>query len=83
MPQPCRQPLSRNPFESYRDPVTGQWKVRYPASALPPQTQSRAQSIAQSKAPSLSKSTKSTPQSVEEKMKRVPNPRRWKKPSAA
>ncbi|MEL7071612.1 MAG: hypothetical protein AAFV85_16650 [Cyanobacteria bacterium J06634_6] len=35
MPKPCSQPLSTNPFESYRDPVTGQWKVRYPASTLP------------------------------------------------
>lgn len=35
MPQPCSKPLSSNPFESYRDPETGQWKVRYPASPLP------------------------------------------------
>ncbi|MEO1620860.1 MAG: hypothetical protein AAFU53_07470 [Cyanobacteria bacterium J06632_3] len=39
MPQPCSQPLKSNPFESYRDPITGQWKVRYPASNLPTTTQ--------------------------------------------
>ncbi|MGD1863613.1 MAG: hypothetical protein ACFB0D_03570 [Phormidesmis sp.] len=66
MPQPCSKPLSANPFESYRDPETGQWKVRYPASALPNPTQSLAQS---------------SPQPVSESVKRAPNLRRWKKSS--
>ncbi|MEO1396626.1 MAG: hypothetical protein AAFV90_27395 [Cyanobacteria bacterium J06634_5] len=35
MPKPCRKPLKSNPYETYRDPITGQWKVKYPASALP------------------------------------------------
>ena len=35
VPKPCSRPLRQNPFETYRDPITGQWKVRYPASALP------------------------------------------------
>jgi len=35
VPKPCSKPLRQNPFETYRDPVTGQWEVRYPASALP------------------------------------------------
>ena len=33
MPQPCSKPLTPNPFETYRDPVTGQWKIKYPAAA--------------------------------------------------
>jgi hypothetical protein len=32
VPKPCSQPLKSNPFETYRDPVTGQWKVQYPLS---------------------------------------------------
>lgn len=35
MPKPCSRPLTPNPFETYRDPVTGRWLVRYPASTLP------------------------------------------------
>ncbi len=31
MPKPCGQPLKPNPFEAYRDPLTGQWKVNYPS----------------------------------------------------
>ncbi|MGB7251135.1 MAG: hypothetical protein WBC73_19535 [Phormidesmis sp.] len=30
MPTPCSRPLKSNPFETYRDPATGQWKVKYP-----------------------------------------------------
>lgn len=32
MPKPCGKPLTPNPFETYRDPLTGQWKVTYPFS---------------------------------------------------
>jgi hypothetical protein len=35
VPKPCSSPLTPNPFETYRDPVTGRWLVRYPASTLP------------------------------------------------
>ncbi|MGB3300903.1 MAG: hypothetical protein WBA76_21765 [Phormidesmis sp.] len=34
MPQPCSRPLTPNPFETYRDPATGRWLVRYPTNAL-------------------------------------------------
>ncbi|MGB3295319.1 MAG: hypothetical protein WBB01_20245 [Phormidesmis sp.] len=33
MPKPCAKPLTPNPFETYRDPLTGQWKVKYPSNA--------------------------------------------------
>ncbi|MEO1447202.1 MAG: hypothetical protein AAFV46_13400 [Cyanobacteria bacterium J06635_11] len=42
MPKPCRKPLKSNPFETHRDPVTGQWKVKYPNSALPEMSQPSA-----------------------------------------
>lgn len=32
MPKPCAKPLTPNPFETYRDPLTGQWKVTYPSN---------------------------------------------------
>ncbi len=32
MPKPCGKPLTPNPFETYRDPLTGQWKVTYPSN---------------------------------------------------
>jgi hypothetical protein len=35
VPKPCSSPLTPNPFETYRDPVTGRWLIRYPASTLP------------------------------------------------
>ncbi len=35
MPNPCSKPLKPNPFETYRDPVTGRWEVKYPASNQP------------------------------------------------
>lgn len=31
MPKPCSKPLTPNPFEAFRDPVTGRWMVQYPA----------------------------------------------------
>ena len=68
MPQPCRKPLSSNPFESYRDPITGQWKVKYPASALPAAVTSVSQ-------PSEAGATENSGENT----KRVPNSRRWKK----
>ncbi len=69
MPQPCSQPLSANPFESYRDPETGQWKVRYPTGQLPEMTQPLSQ-------------PKPLPQSVlVEKIKRTPKLRQWKESS--
>ncbi|MEL6159985.1 MAG: hypothetical protein AAFQ40_16385 [Cyanobacteria bacterium J06623_5] len=71
MPQPCRQPLTPNPFESYRDPVTGQWKVKYPASNLPLAPQSSAH------APSL----KSTLEQSEEDIIKRTSRRRWKQPT--
>ncbi|MEM8501703.1 MAG: hypothetical protein AAF716_00950 [Cyanobacteria bacterium P01_D01_bin.1] len=35
MPKPCKKPLTPNPFESYRDPATGQWRVKYIKDAIP------------------------------------------------
>ncbi len=35
MPKPCSKPLKPNPFEAWRDPVTGRWAVKYPASNQP------------------------------------------------
>ncbi|PZO16595.1 MAG: hypothetical protein DCF25_12240 [Leptolyngbya foveolarum] len=35
MPKPCSKPLAQNPYKTYRDPVTGQWKVEYPAQTQP------------------------------------------------
>ena len=35
MPKPCRQPLTPNPFETYRDPLTGRWQIAYPAKSQP------------------------------------------------
>jgi len=35
VPKPCSSPLTPNPFETYRDPDTGRWLVRYPATTLP------------------------------------------------
>ncbi len=32
MPKPCSKPVKSNPFETYRDPVTGRWEVKHPAS---------------------------------------------------
>jgi len=81
VPQPCSQPLKINPFESYRDPVTGQWKVQYPASAVPPVheeivLQSTAVVMAQpSQAASAHKSVHSI--SEEDKLKLMPKRRRW------
>ncbi|MEL6603487.1 MAG: hypothetical protein AAFP20_09720 [Cyanobacteria bacterium J06614_10] len=71
MPQPCRQPLTPNPFESYRDPVTGEWKVKYPASNLPLVPQSPA--LTQSLNPSL--------EQPEEDSIRLASRRRWKQPT--
>ncbi len=33
MPKPCAKLLTPNPFEAYRDSLTGQWKVKYPSDA--------------------------------------------------
>ncbi len=38
MPKPCSRPLTPNPFETYRDPVTGRWSVKYPDSQLSSET---------------------------------------------
>lgn len=35
MPKPCSKPVKSNPFETYRDPETGRWEVKYPASDQP------------------------------------------------
>ena len=35
MPKPCSKPLAQNPYETYRDPITGQWTVKYPAQVQP------------------------------------------------
>ena len=75
MPQPCSQPLAANPFESYRDPETGQWKVKYPSSALPPMPQPLSQTVSQRV------SSQSVQEAVQEKVKLAPKLRRWEKSS--
>ena len=42
MPTPSNKPLKSNPFEAYRDPATGQWKVRYPVNELSDEAASTA-----------------------------------------
>lgn len=48
VPTPSSKPLKSNPFEAYRDPATGQWKVRYPASELPTEARPTTLSTAES-----------------------------------
>ncbi|MEM6448930.1 MAG: hypothetical protein AAF703_01315 [Cyanobacteria bacterium P01_D01_bin.105] len=82
MPKPCSKPLRQNPFESYRDPVTGQWKVRYPASSLP-----AAPSDVQSSPVAQTGNVQSDPvqagsvQSSPVQPEAAPARRRWKTPS--
>ena len=66
VPKPCSKPLTQNPYETYRDPVTGQWKVRYPA-----QTQSHTET----------EKPIETNDNIEEAPKRRTKRRQWKKTS--
>jgi hypothetical protein len=75
VPKPCSRPLTPNPFETYRDPETGRWLVRYPANAVPVRP---LPVMAETVSVASTEEEASNPFAMAET---VPARRRWEKPA--